>query len=64
MDYVPGKPFSTDNYRSLLTDSVGSSDGLQQLGIKPRALCPNLTDALRGSGLTGIMDSYRKTAGR
>ena len=64
MDYVPGKPFSTDNYRSLRTDSVGSSDGLQQLGIKPRALCPNLTDALRGSGLTGIMDSYRKTAGR
>ena len=64
MDYVPGKPFSTDNYRSLLTDSVGSADGLQQLGIRPRALRPNLTDALRGAGLTGIMDSYRKTAGR
>ncbi len=64
MDYVPGKPFSTDNYRSLLTDSVGCSDGLQQLGIKPRLLRPNVTDALGGSGLTGIMDSYRKTAGR
>lgn len=64
MDYVPGKPFSTDNYRSLLTDSVGSSDGLQQLGISPRSLRPNLADALRGSGLPGVMDSYRKTAGR
>ncbi len=64
MDFVPGKPFSTDNYRSLLTDSVGSSDGLQQLGIIPRALRPNLAEALRGSGLPGIMDSYRKTAGR
>ena len=35
MDFVPGKPFSTDNYRSLLTDSVGSTAGLRELGIMP-----------------------------
>lgn len=64
MDFVPGKPFSTDNYRSLLTDSVGSTDGLRQLGIQPRALAPNLAGALAGAGLTGIMDSYRRQARR
>ena len=64
MDYVPGKPFSTDNFRSLLTDSVGSAAGFRDLGINPRALRPNLAEALGGSGLTGIMDSYRKSAGR
>ena len=64
MDFVPGKPFSTDNFRSLLTDSVGSPDGLGALGITPRPLRPNLADALGGAGLTGIRDSYRKRAGR
>jgi uncharacterized protein YbjT (DUF2867 family) len=64
MDFVPGKPFSTDNFRSLLTDSVGSADGLRELGITPRPLRPNLADALGGAGLTGIRDSYRKRAGR
>lgn len=35
-DFVPGKPFSSDNYRSLQTDSVGGVDGLFRLGIAPR----------------------------
>ncbi|MDH5254747.1 MAG: complex I NDUFA9 subunit family protein [Gammaproteobacteria bacterium] len=64
MDFVPGKPFSTDNYRSLLTDSVGSTDGLRQLGIEPRPLQPNLADTLGGAGLPGIRDSYRQQARR
>jgi uncharacterized protein YbjT (DUF2867 family) len=37
-DFVPGKPFSTDNYRSLLVDSVSRSDGLARLGIRPQPL--------------------------
>ncbi|MEO8443820.1 MAG: complex I NDUFA9 subunit family protein [Gammaproteobacteria bacterium] len=64
MDFVPGKPFSTDNYRSLLTDSVGTSDGLRALGIMPRQLRPNLADALGGAGLPGIRDRYRQLARR
>lgn len=32
-DFVPGKPFSTDNYLSLRLDSVGGIDGLYRLGI-------------------------------
>lgn len=37
-DFVPGKPFSTDNYKSLLVDSVGSVNGLARLGIRPQPL--------------------------
>lgn len=36
--FVPGKPFTPDNFRSLLTDSVGQADGLAQLGIHPQRL--------------------------
>jgi uncharacterized protein YbjT (DUF2867 family) len=35
-DFVPGKPFSTDNYRSLLVDSVCKVSGLARLGIRPQ----------------------------
>ena len=34
MDYVPGKPFSTDNYLSATIDSVCDCDGLAALGIE------------------------------
>jgi NADH dehydrogenase len=37
-DFVPGKPFSTDNYKSLLVDSVCSVNGLARLGIQPQPL--------------------------
>jgi len=35
MDFVPGKPFSSDNYRSLLRDALCRDDGLKRLGIEP-----------------------------
>lgn len=34
MDYVPGKPFSTDNFLSASVDSVCACDGLAELGIQ------------------------------
>ena len=34
MDYVPGKPFSTDNFLSASADSVCDCDGLAELGIE------------------------------
>jgi NADH dehydrogenase len=37
-DFVPGKPFSTDNYRSLTVDSVCRVNGLARLGIRPQPL--------------------------
>ena len=38
MQLLPGKPFSTDNYRSLLTDSVCQHDGAGQLGLVTESL--------------------------
>jgi len=38
MDFVPGKPFSTDNYRSLTVDNVSADDGCARLGITPASL--------------------------
>jgi uncharacterized protein YbjT (DUF2867 family) len=35
MDFLPGKPFSSDNYRSLLTDSLCQDSGCERLGLKP-----------------------------
>lgn len=32
-DFIPGKPFSTDNFLSLQVDAVGGIDGLYRLGI-------------------------------
>lgn len=37
-DFLPGKPFSTDNYRSLLVDSVCRVNGLARLGISPQPI--------------------------
>ena len=64
MDFVPGKPFSTDNYRSMLLDSVGTEDGLQRLDIKPRSLTANLATTLAGAGVHTRYDICRRTAGR
>jgi NADH dehydrogenase len=41
-DFVPGKPFSTDNYRSLTVDSVCRVNGLARLGIHPQPLAAML----------------------
>jgi uncharacterized protein YbjT (DUF2867 family) len=38
MDFVPGRPFSTDNYRSLGVDSICKDGGCARLGIQPVSL--------------------------
>jgi len=38
MDFVPGKPFSTDNFNSLTVDNVCEEPGLARLGITATAL--------------------------
>ncbi|HEV2109864.1 MAG TPA: complex I NDUFA9 subunit family protein [Gammaproteobacteria bacterium] len=38
MEWLPGKPFSLDNYRSLTKDSVSDEDGLAELHIAPTPL--------------------------
>ncbi|MFM8584968.1 MAG: complex I NDUFA9 subunit family protein [Gammaproteobacteria bacterium] len=38
MDFVPGKPFSTDNFLSLTVDNVCQDNGFARLGITPTPL--------------------------
>lgn len=38
MEWLPGKPFSLDNYRSLKRDSVCAENGFGLFGIQPQAL--------------------------
>jgi NADH dehydrogenase len=47
MDFVPGKPFSTDNYLSATLDSVCDCDGLAELGIRRTAMRSVLPQYLR-----------------
>ncbi len=64
MDFIPGKPFSSDNYRSLLLDSVCRESGCVKLGITPasmRAIVPGyLGRGRRGEDL----NRFRSVAGR
>ena len=45
-EYLPGQPFSRDNFLSLCTDSVGQYDGYATLGITPQAFLPWLRQRL------------------
>jgi len=38
MDFVPGKPFSSDNYLSLQTDNTSEENSLPRFGIRPRSI--------------------------
>lgn len=59
MDFVPGKPFSTDNYLSLQVDSVGGIDGLYRLGIDKTPVDAIVPALLRPSGRQERLDRYR-----
>jgi uncharacterized protein YbjT (DUF2867 family) len=60
MDFVPGKPFSSDNYLSLQTDNTSSHNDLPNLGIKPRSIESVVPGYLAGSPHQHRLDKYRK----
>lgn len=47
-EFLPGKPISRDNWRSLQLDSVSFDDGLRRLGITATAVEPKLPEILAG----------------
>lgn len=64
-DFVPGKPFSTDNYRSTKADSVCVNGGdLQTLGITPTALESIVPAYLGNRTSRARYYEYRSEAGR
>jgi uncharacterized protein YbjT (DUF2867 family) len=38
LEFLPGKPLSLDNFRSLRTDNVCREDGCERLGLRPQRL--------------------------
>lgn len=60
LDFVPGKPFSTDNYLSLQTDNTSAHNDLPGLGIKPRSIESVVPGYLSGSSHQHRLDEYRK----
>ncbi len=63
MQFLPGKPFSLDNFRSLTLDSVCREDGCRRLGITPAAMLtvlPTYLDPRRLSGADLKSSSARR----
>jgi NADH dehydrogenase len=60
MDFVPGKPFSTDNYLSLQTDNTSEVNSLPTMGIEPRSVESVLPGMLGVSVRQLRLDGFRK----
>jgi uncharacterized protein YbjT (DUF2867 family) len=64
MDFVPGKPFSTDNFLSLKLDSVGGIDGLYRLKLDKTQIEAVIPQILFPMGKQARLDRYRGASGR
>jgi NADH dehydrogenase len=64
MNFVPGRPFSSDNFRSLTIDSVCSDDGFTRLGIKPQSMVASARQYLGALEDNARLSQNRATAGR
>lgn len=62
-DVLPGKPISSDNYRSLKLDSIGSRDGLARLDIAPTPIAAIVPFVLAGSRRQAQLDRHRGERG-
>jgi hypothetical protein len=63
-DFVPGRPFSSDNYRSLTIDSVCTEDGFAKLGIKPQSMVATARQYLGALEDNARLSHNRTSAGR
>jgi NADH dehydrogenase len=64
MDFVPGRPFSSDNYRSLTVDSVCTEDGFARLGLKPQSMMASARQYLGAFEDNARLSHNRASAGR
>jgi uncharacterized protein YbjT (DUF2867 family) len=64
MDFVPGRPFSSDNYRSLSVDSVCVENGFARLGIQPQSMVPSARQYLGVLEDNARLSRNRASAGR
>ena len=64
MGMLPGKPFSSDNYRSLTIDSVCKQNGCETLGLTLSRMEAVLPGYLSDHSLQSQRDRYRRSASR
>jgi len=64
MEFVPGKPFSRDNYNSLQVDNVTNENALEWLGIEPTGMEAVVPAYLGHTGLRGRFPEMRQHAKR
>ncbi|MEE8343346.1 MAG: complex I NDUFA9 subunit family protein [Gammaproteobacteria bacterium] len=64
MDFLPGKPFSSDNYRSLQIANTSTENSLWNFGIRPQALESIVPGYLGNSIHQDHLSRFRKQAGR
>lgn len=64
MDFIPGKPFSTDNYRSLKTPNTSEENCLWRFGIQPYSIESVVPDYLGHGKHQQRLDNCRKWVGR
>lgn len=61
---LPEKPFSTDNYLSLQSDSTCTQDHFAEMGITPRSIEVIVPQYLADPGGQTLLDDWRSTARR
>jgi uncharacterized protein YbjT (DUF2867 family) len=64
LNFVPGRPFSSDNYKSLKVDSVCSEDGFSKLGINPQSMAASARLFLGAQEDNARLSQNRAAAGR
>jgi NADH dehydrogenase len=64
LGFLPGKPFSMDNYFSLQKDSVCGCNALPTLGINPAPVTAVVPGYLAGRNSRGRYQSLRRQARR
>lgn len=64
LEWVPGKPFTYDNYLSLQVDSVCENSGFVQFGVNPTSVECIVPTYIGQQGKMGVYQDLRRAAGR
>jgi uncharacterized protein YbjT (DUF2867 family) len=64
LNFVPGRPFSSDNYRSLKVDSVCAEDGFAKLKLQPHSMAASARQYLGAFEDNARLSRDRAAAGR
>jgi NADH dehydrogenase len=64
MGMLPGKPFSSDNYRSLTIDSICKQNACETLGLTLSRMEAVVSGYLSEHSLQSRLDRYRRSASR